>query len=317
MIMAAGSLLLSILAVFLPASIDLGDIREGDGPAVCNFVCANDSSAPLDIAFVSASCSCVSVRWPQEAVKPGESARITAILNPDGMNGRVSRQITVWERGDKALATLDISANVISSRPPKSYSLLDGKVEVSARALNFGYVEKGNAAVSELELKNTGSGVLPLELHSTGGIKVTGDSEIAQGGSAVLSVICAPEAVGSVEGSVVIRSGSSSFTIPVEALCIGEVVEQEAPSLHTPASPMRVSASGRCKFKMSNTGKSPLTIYKMEFPSGVVCTGIPGTIESGENCIVRLRSCPEKFTVRIFTNDPVRPCRELRFEKTD
>ena len=315
MIMAAGSLLLSILAVFLPASIDLGDIREGDGPAVCTFVCANDSSTPLDIAFVSVSCSCVSVNWPRESIRQGESARITAILNTDGMNGRVSRQITVWERGDKALATLEISANVISSRPPKSYSLLDGKVEVSARALNFGYVEKGNAAVSELELKNTGTGVLPLELHSTGGIKVTGDGEIAPGGSAVLSVICAPESVGSVEGSVVIRSGSSSFSIPVEALCIGKVVEQEAPALHTPASPLRVSASGRCKLEILNAGKSPLTIYKIEYPSGVVCTGIPGTIESGRSCLLKFRSCPAAFALRIFTNDPVRPCRELRFEK--
>lgn len=312
--MAAGTLLLSILAVFLPASIDLGDIREGDGPAVCNFVCANDSSAPLDIAFVSASCSCVSVSWPREAVKPGESAEITAVLDTDGMSGRVSRQITVWERGDKVLATLEITANVISSRPSRSYPLLDGKVEASAGALDFGYVEEGKAAVREVELKNTGAGALPLELHSTGGIRVSGDSEIASGGSTVLSIICAPKAVGSVEGSVVIRSGPSSFSIPVEALCIGKVVEQEAPALHTPASPLRVSASGRCKLKMSNTGKSPLTIYKMEFPSGVVCTGIPGTIESGENCIVRLRSCPENFSVRIFTNDPVRPCRELRFE---
>ena len=315
--MAAGLLLLSILAVFLPVSIDLGDIREGDGPAVCNFVCANDSSAPLDIAFVSASCSCVSVNWPREAVKPGESVEITAVLDPDGMNGHVSRQITVWERGDKSLATLEITANVISSRPSRSYPLLDGKLRSSARAFDFGYVERGRAAVRELELKNTGSGALPLELYSTGGIKVTGDSEIARGGSAVISIICAPEAVGSVDGSVVIRSGSSSFTIPVEALCIGEVVEQDAPVLHTPASPLRVSGFGRCKLKMSNTGNSPLTIYKMEFPSGVVCTGIPETIESGENCTVRLRSCPENFTVRIFTNDPVRPCRELRFEITD
>ena len=310
----AASLLLSILAVFLPASIDLGDIREGDGPAVCTFVCANDSSAPLDIAFVSASCSCVSVSWPRQAVRPGESAEITAVLDPDGMNGHVSRQITVWERGDKALATLEITANVISSRPSRSYSLLDGKVEASARSLNFGYVGEGKAAVREVELKNTGRAVLPLELHGAGGIEVTGDNEIAPGGSAVLSVICAPEEVGTVRGSVVIRSGSSSFTIPVEALCIGGVLEQDAPALRTPASPLRVSASGRCKLKMENAGISPLTIYKMEFPSGVVCTGIPGTIESGKSCTVRLRSCPADFTVRIFTNDPVRPCRELRFE---
>lgn len=310
----AASFLLGILAVFLPASIDLGDIREGDGPAVCTFVCANDSSAPLDIAFVSASCSCVSVNWPREAVKPGESVEITAVLNPDGMNGRVSRQITVWEKGDKALATLEITANVISSRPSRSYSLLDGKVEASAKSLDFGYVGEGKAAVREVELKNTGRAVLPLEMHCTGGVKVTGGNEIASGGSTVLSVICAPEEVGSVKGFVVIRSGSSSFTIPVDALCIGGVVEQDAPALQTPASPLRVSASGRCKLKMSNAGKSPLKIYKMEFPSGVVSTGIPGTIERGKNCIVRLRSCPENFTVRIFTNDPVRPCRELRFE---
>ena len=312
--MAVGSLLLSILAVFLPASIDLGDIREGDGPAVCTFVCANDSSAPLDIAFVSASCSCVSVSWPRQAVRPGERAEISAILNPDGMNGRVSRQITVWERGDKALATLEISANVISSRPSRSYSLLEGKVEASARSFNFGYVERGKATVRELELKNTGIAALPLELHCTGGIKVIGERELAPGGSAVLSVICAPEEVGSVEGSVVISSESSSFTVPVEALCIGKVLEQDAPALSTPASPLGVSPLGRCKLRIANKGKSPLTIYRLELPSGVVCSGILGTIDCGDSCVIKLRSCPSEFAIRLYTNDPVRPCRELRFE---
>lgn len=312
--MTAG-LLLSVLAVFLPSSIDLGDIRDTDGPAVCTFVCANDSGSPLGISFVSASCSCVDVNWPKEPIAPGKSGEITAVLNPAGMAGHITRELTVWEKGDRAIATLEIKANVLSSLAPREHPLLDGKAAVTAKSVNFGYIRQGDAAVREIGLRNLTDGPLVLHVTCSGGIGSSGDSTVEPGESTFIPVICAPAGIGSVKGSVTISSGKSSAVIPVEALCIGETASGQVPSITTPGSPLALSVLGRCRFTVSNTGTAPLEIYRIELPEGVGCKGSAGTVEAGKSTVLTIDSRLKDFRIRIFSNDPGRPCRELEFIK--
>ncbi len=63
---------------------DFGQIREVDGPVVCDFYFMNTGERPLVIKEVVVSCGCTSSEWSSRPYQPGEKGVIRMVYHPEG-----------------------------------------------------------------------------------------------------------------------------------------------------------------------------------------------------------------------------------------
>lgn len=59
---------------------DLGGIHRDDPDQTREFLFTNTGGAPLVIQKVEASCSCLDIDYPKDAIAPGDSSKITMTL---------------------------------------------------------------------------------------------------------------------------------------------------------------------------------------------------------------------------------------------
>src|SRR5690349_3592189 len=99
---AFASLLTSLPAVaqqapqlqFGEETYNFGTIGELKGPVVHEFVFTNNSSRPVKILKVQASCGCTTPAWSKEIVKPGGQGFIQARYDPKGRPGFFTKSLT-------------------------------------------------------------------------------------------------------------------------------------------------------------------------------------------------------------------------------
>ena len=106
-----------------------------------------------------------------------------------------------------------------------------------------------------------------------------------------------------------------------EAIFVGYTPRegQAAPSIWTnPSSaPMKsrfFSDERRGFVTVGNRGEAPLYIFAVEAPDGVSVSIKAGTVlKPDSSIVVTASSLKRNFSVRLFTNDPVRPIKDLIF----
>ncbi len=92
---------------------DFGEVIEGEKPSF-DFEFTNKGNAPLILTNVRASCGCTTPHWPREPIKPGDSAKITAVYNSKGRPGAFHKSITVQTNDpDERLVVLIIKGTVV------------------------------------------------------------------------------------------------------------------------------------------------------------------------------------------------------------
>ncbi|MBN2481983.1 MAG: DUF1573 domain-containing protein [Bacteroidales bacterium] len=95
----------SPLASFDDAVFNFGVIGE-EQPVSHDFILTNLGKNDLYIRKISASCGCTAVQPETKMVKPGASARITAVFDPKGQGGNQKKAITVITNDPKHSKTI-------------------------------------------------------------------------------------------------------------------------------------------------------------------------------------------------------------------
>src|SRR3954462_8253240 len=72
---------------------DFGKVVEDKGPVTHEFVFTNNSSRPVKVLTVQASCGCTTPGWSKEAVEPGKTGFIQASYNPKGRPGFFNKSL--------------------------------------------------------------------------------------------------------------------------------------------------------------------------------------------------------------------------------
>lgn len=95
---------------------DFGEIKEQDGVVSHIFVFKNESKIPVSISRVRSGCSCISIRFSSEPVRPGEKAAVTVSYNPAYRSGFFSKEIVVLSNNGKAYNRIWIKGIVVPRR---------------------------------------------------------------------------------------------------------------------------------------------------------------------------------------------------------
>ncbi|MBP5690245.1 MAG: DUF1573 domain-containing protein [Bacteroidales bacterium] len=318
--------------IFDAYECDFGEVEEAGGTLFHTFTFINGASTPIRILRVSASCSCVSVSYPQGRIEGGQPGEISVAFNPARTFGEVERMVDIFLSDGLPGTSLTLKAQV----KPSEYDIEDmypvalpDGVRITGTSLRFGYLAVGNMAERRIDVINAS------DKHVTIGT----ESDNALG---FLSVAC-PERLGPGEaGSLILRyslpDGAASYGMhedkvtllvndrpcnrAIESSCIGvedfEGRKGPSPTLQVYPSRLEMKRSllGRGysgSVVIRNTGSGDLRIRKVDLPDGVTSDLPDGTVlKAGASRKATFRSASAEFSSGLVTNDPVRPYKEIR-----
>ena len=315
--------------IFDAFECDFGQVEEAGGTLFHTFSFINGAGSPVRIQRISASCSCVSVSYPQDLIQGGEVGEISVAFNPAGTAGDVLRTVDVYISDSDPAATLIITAKV----KPSEYSveelyptLLADGIRVTSLSHRFGYIKAGAMAERRIDVINTSGKPVTLEAKAGGRyLTVAAPDHLGKGeASSIILRYTLPDntdALGSHSDKVTVVINGNTYNRPVETSCIGlgETAGGNGPApslqLNTSAIVMRQSLlkkgySG--SFTVKNSGKANLVIYKTDLPEGTESDLPDGSvIKPGASRKVTVRSNKISFRIGFVTNDPSRPYREI------
>ncbi len=309
---------------------DFGVVSETDGRLYHSFEFINCSDAVVELLEPVPSCSCVTAKLSPKSLKPGQRGSVDVIFDPSGASSLVYRTVDIYSKDGTHLSTLSITADVKSSDNSlarKFPIVLGNELRADVGTVHFGYSYWGETLKKIVEVANLGKERVRLSAESS---------------SSSLSVVC-PEYI-EPESSVSITLISSipdtpdvyqmrndhvylyvdgrkvGHDISVERILLGRLKNASfSPSMLTYPSVAHLKKSFLSKsysgaIEISNTGKGDLVILAVNHDNDVECSLKAGTeLRTGEKCRVSASSMRDSFKVEIFTNDPLRPYKELIF----
>ena len=91
---------------------DFGAIDAAKGTVCHTFTFKNVSKAPVRIAKMNASCDCITARYPSNAIKPGEEAKVLLAFSPNNASGKTYRSVELIDAEGNTLGALSAKAVV-------------------------------------------------------------------------------------------------------------------------------------------------------------------------------------------------------------
>ena len=303
--------------VFSTRSWDFGPMEEADGAVEHDFAFRNESGRPLRIGSVSVSCSCVSASFPHTEIPAGGTGVITLSFSPAGAAGKTHRYADVYTQEGKYLGRLSMEAmvNPVDVALEQRYRTVLGPMLRAQRSiLPFGYVWPGKTAVKEVYLANLSDRPVQLRTESAG-LQVEGPQEIPPRGEVTLKVSFTPGQTYCMYHDklrLFVDGEPQTRAVEMSAICLGDVPPAQSSIWVTPSTGRL--HRGRGSVLLGNSGKEDLVLLAVEAPDGVKLNLKPGQrIPPGAKVNVRVSSSLQTFEIHIFTNDPLRPYKELRF----
>jgi len=92
-------------------AFEFGTINEGD-KVDGSFTIYNKGKANLVITGARASCGCTVPSWPKDAIKPGDSAKLSFVFNSRGKHGKQNKSITLRTNTENVTEVIRLTGNV-------------------------------------------------------------------------------------------------------------------------------------------------------------------------------------------------------------
>ncbi len=317
--------------IFDAYECDFGEVEESGGTLFQTFSFINGAATPVRILRVSASCSCVSVSYPQSRLEGGETGEISVAFNPARTVGDVVRMVDIFMSDGLPGVSLTLKAHVIPSEYDiediYTVSLPDG-VRLTSLSQRFGYLAAGKMAERRIDVINSSASPVTLdaELDSeVGFLAVACPERLGPGeaGSLILRYTLSKDidAYGMHEDKVTLLVNGRPCNRTLDVSCIGiEELDDKGPSPSLQVYPsrpgMKKTLLGRgCSgsFEIRNSGKAELRIRKVDLPEGATSDLPDGAVlKPGASRKVTVRASGQEFRLGLVTNDPVRPYKEIR-----
>ena len=311
-------------------SWDFGKILEKDGIVSHTFTLTNNSKKEVQIVSAIPSCSCTLVTYPREVIRPGGKGEVEVRYTPSGAVGKVFRDVQLFDYDNKPLATLEITADVEPadrSIPERYPYTLAPFLYTNIHTVPFGYVWHGTEKTKTIYLANSSGAPLDIRIDNPDGkLSLKYPPTLQPGEEAELEMTFrTPMQEDYFEFvtdtlHLTVNGEPSLLPLSVSMVALGKVeTTDDSPTLRTYPSSPRLRKKGktfRTQVELYNDGEEDLEIRAVQVPEWVTASIARGeTIPKGRKRILELTSRVEEgFKLCLFTNDPVRPMKEIRIQ---
>lgn len=317
---------------FNTSEYDFGEVDEGSRPLSYTFMFRNSSSALVELAAPVSSCSCVNAKLSTRSLEPGQTGELEVIFDPSGASFRTYRTVDVYSRDGSHIQTISVSAYVnpsdsgISERYP--VVLAEG-LRATRSELSFGYLYWGESSLKTIGLVNTSTKPVRVRARvlspERSRLKFDCPQTIGPGSEELVRLEYAMPAsphdyMSASDTLVLLVDGQKASTeIHIDYILMGRLPKTaDQPSMRTCPSVAKLSKGPLSRkysgtVELFNDGPGVLEIYAV---NGDAQSSLrPGTlIEAGEGVKVKASSTQDSFRLELFTNDPLRPYKELIFQ---
>jgi len=320
---------------------DFGSIKEQAGAATHEFSFINNSSRPVKILKVQASCGCTTPDWSKDPVAPGKSGFVQASFNPVGRPGYFNKSLTVTTDLDSNPIILQIKGQVAVETDNSLFQTANGSWKLKTGSFNLGKVfVKDEFTVRDFQILNGGTKPVTFSGKFVGPAHLKIDVQpktLAPGEKGNIKV----SYNGKMKGSYGFHSDNVEiFTddelVPTKSFSVYATLEDEFPQLTAAelakAPQLRVQYStldfGRLKpntasvreIQFYNTGKKELDIKSLQGNCTCVTASAEKTkIKPGESSLIKISLDPQdrkgslQKSVTIYSNDPQNPVQRITF----
>ncbi|MEG1413875.1 MAG: DUF1573 domain-containing protein [Mucinivorans sp.] len=337
LLFAATSFVAKAQALFDHYNYDFGQIKELAGAVEHTFSYTNGGKEPLVVLSVSVSCGCTTPTYSTKPLPSGAEAQFTVRFDPTDRPGRFEKYI--YLRTTKGEVKLSIEGTVIP-RPRTMEDdfpyLIYAGVRLSALALNLEHAPLGRAIVRGIGVANsslTVSATIALDTLSLPSWLKARVKEPVLGPGARSEIIF--EFKGSAFGfhqadvPLVINGDKQAEKIWISVVFTRDFASLSAVERNNAAraefssyfyhfSDQKLGAPLTRRFEVRNSGQSDLVIDHIESSDPAVTFSIDRqSIAPSARATLTITARPKTLgtmseTVRIISNDPQNPVRELR-----
>lgn len=327
---------------FEQSQFDFGTIREIDGSVVHKFEFTNIGNKPIVIEEVSSSCGCTIPTYTKAPIMPGKIGVISVTYNPFNRPGEFVKEVVIISNNRTNRNIITIRGNVIP-RPrtvEDDYPVaLTSGIRLNSLYLNFKYVEQGKPVTMVVSVLNTSQNRATIATRLSPAnqyISIVAPTTIAPGEKQDINVTAnfpVSKFWGSVTGQIflIVNGREQDNPIQINAVATDDFTAlKKLPANRYPKA--RLSAqynhfgtvvAGKQQSKvlqLFNDGSTPLIVRSVEGENGAGATLKSNTtIEAGKSVTFTTTLKPKEGSresvlgiVRIITNDPNRPMREIR-----
>ena len=261
---------------------DWGDVTVKDGPLSCSFTVTNISAEPVMIRTVASSCGCTGVKWTIEPIAPGQSGTIEATYSNDEGPYAFDKTLTVSFVGVRKPLILHLRGVVHPKKMPlkETYAVQFGQLGFREAEMKVGNLSQGEQKSLEVRVANVGKKEItvsfdcvspflsftPSELKIAGnstamlGVTVTADRSLwGRNLYYATPVVNGVRQDGQVSFAATTRENFDTWS--AAQLASAPAAEYDGSFA---ADPVQAGMPIRASFKIANSGKTPLTIYKMD-----------------------------------------------------
>lgn len=322
---------------------NFGTVDENKGPVTHEFVFTNNSSRPVKILNVQASCGCTTPGWSKDVIPPGKDGFIQASYDPKGRPGFFNKSLTVTTDLQAEPIILQIKGQVSNeeNRSPSDYPVASGHLKMKVSSFNMGRVfRKDEYVVREFPVLNAGSHPIQFtgEFLSPAYIRIdVQPRKLEPGKTGTIRI--------SYNGAMKDQYGFQSDNVEIEtddsiqpkkSFAIYATLEDFFPQMtaaELAQSPQLTFASYTLDFgniqeatasekeiAFTNTGKKELLIKSIQPNCSCVTASASKTsLKPGESATLKIsfnpqdRSGTQNKAISLYTNDPKNPVQRLTF----
>ena len=147
--LAAFSLNADAKMTFKETTVDFGKVDSGQVVDL-NFEFENTGDSVLIIKNISTSCGCTAAKLEKKEYQPGEKGSIPVKFNSRGMQGKVSKFVTVTTNDKENIySRLQLTGEVTMTN--------FAEIELNPDKIDFEKVKLGKEYSKKVEIKNTGT----------------------------------------------------------------------------------------------------------------------------------------------------------------
>ena len=321
-------------------SWDFGKIEESAGVVSHTFNYKNNSSESLVIYTIGVSCGCTTPRWDKKPIAAGEKGEITLIFDPYGRPGKFEKYAEI----ESSQGSIRLIITGIVDPKPRTiiddypFAIADG-LRIADRSVMLGLVPRAELNVSSLQIANNSD--KPLQIAVVGDnhpnyFDVRAAKETLQPGERSEIRIKFDTRTADLWGtqdfvfSLIVNGKETDGFVGVRGIVVENfksLTNQErinAPrseysSYFYHFSTQPVGAKLERDFKVTNSGERDLVIRYLDYDKDKIDVQVSKkTIKKGETAVVHIVLKNTDKTgmiteiVRILTNDPEQPVREIR-----